>query len=164
MKKSIFACFLLLICLAGCAIDPPTYYFDADKLLDHATEILLVQCRNDAPQEIQIGKESVPTFDVDDAVVIAELDKPMYEDFIRELSTITFHIGNRSVDSPTGYAVLIYLENQEVIVLSCTVVNGKAFSMAASFTADGKFLEHIACFADQPAFEKLLEKFFFANR
>ena len=67
---------------------------------------------------------------------------------------------NKSVDTPTGYAVLIYNENDEIIVISCTVIDECGYSMVSKFSVDGKFINHIARFADEPKFRNILEKYF----
>lgn len=54
-----------------------------------------------------------------------------------------------SVNSPVGYTVLIYMQNQEIIVLSCTIINGIGYGMVAVFSNDGNFIRHIAQFADE---------------
>ena len=162
MKKAtiliIFCLFILL--LTGCAIDPPTYYFDSDELLREVIKIELVECTNENPQIITVNDGSVPKFDVNSIKLIDELPNDKMDDFIADLSTITFHRENESVDSPTGYAVLIYNDKDEIIVISCTVLNNYGYSMVAKFSIDGKFIEHIARFADEPKYRNMLETYF----
>lgn len=45
-------------------------------------------------------------------------------DFVNELSTIRFHIDNRSVNSPVGYAVLIHVQNKEIIAYILVAIYG----------------------------------------
>ena len=162
MKKAtiliIFCLFILL--LTGCVIDPPTYYFDSDELLREVIKIELVECTNENPQIITVNDGSVPKFDVNSIKLIDELPNDKMDDFIADLSTITFHRENESVDSPTGYAVLIYNDKDEIIVISCTVLNNYGYSMVAKFSIDGKFIEHIARFADEPKYRNMLETYF----
>ena len=140
--------------------DPPTYYFDSDELLREVIKIELVECINENPQIITVNDVSVPKFDVNSIKLIDELPKDKMDDFIADLSTITFHKENESVDSPTGYAVLIYNNKDEIIVISCTVLNNYGYSMVAKFSIDGKFVEHIARFADEPKYRNMLETYF----
>lgn len=151
---------ILIFCLTGCVTDPPTYYFEANYIIENATKIELVECKNDKPKEVIVDDSTILNFDINDVVVIKELEKSKFEDFAMDLSSITFHIENKSVNSPLGYAVIIYLKNKEIIVLSCTIVNYIGYSMVATFTVDGEFISHIATFADEPKFKKLLERYF----
>ena len=160
MKKAniLIICCLIILLLTGC--DPPTYYFDSDELLEEVTKIELVECVNENPKMITVNDGSVPKFDVNSIKLIVELSNDKVDDFIADLSTITFHIENESVDSPTGYAVLIYNDKDEIIVISCTILNNYGYSMVAKFSIDGKFVEHIARFAEQSKYRNLLKKYF----
>lgn len=115
---------------------------------------------NENPKIVTINEDTALSFNIVNASLINELDNSKIINFVSELSTITFHVENESVDSPLGNTLIIYMKNQEIIVLSCTVVNGMAYSMVALFTIEGVFIKHIAKFADEPKFTKLLEKYF----
>ena len=149
---------LVISFLFGCVSDPATYYFDADELMKKATKIELVECVNDSPTVIDVNDNTVLEFNKSNARVVKELEKEKIPEFLTDLSTVTFHIENESVNSPVGYAVLIYTEN-EVIVISCTVLD-KAYGMVAVFTSDGDFVRHIAQFADEPKYRGMVEKYF----
>lgn len=149
-----------LLLSTGCVTDPPRYYFDLDELLDEVVKIELVECKNDNPIMISVNDSSIPGFDLNSIQLIKELPYDRVKDFLQELSTVTFHIENESVNSPVGYAVLIYTKNNEIIVLSCTVLNNYGYSMVAKFSADGKFINHIARFADEPKYKRMIEKYF----
>lgn len=161
MKK--IYCILLIsivMSLVGCVTDPPTYYFNAEELIENVIRIELVNFVNEKPEQVIVNDDTTLSFNMVNATLIKELDNEKIKDFIDDLSTITFHIENKSVNSPLGYTIIIYMENQETIVLSCTVVDGLAYSMVAVFTVDGSFIEHIAKFADEPKFRKVLERYF----
>ena len=160
MKKT-YCIFLIVICLlTGCAVDPPTYHFDASDLKEKATKIVLVECENDNPEWIEIDEDTFPSFDVASVKLVKELPEDKMENFIDGLSTITFHIENESVNSPIGYAVLIYTSEQNVIVLSSTTLSNRAYSIAATFTIEGNFVNLIARFADRSSFTRLVEECF----
>ncbi len=162
MKKAnivIFCCLIILL-LTGCVSDPPTYHFDSDELLGEVTKIELVECINDNPQMIIVNDDSVPKFDVNSIKLIEKLPNDKMDDFIADLSTITFHKENDSVNSPTGYAVLLYNDKDEIIVISCTLLKNCGYSMVAKFSIDGKFIEHIARFADEPKYRSMLATYF----
>lgn len=149
-----------MISLVGCVTDPSTYYFNADELKDNVIRIELFSLVNEEPKQVIVNDDTILRFNKINATLIKELENNEIKDFIDDLSTITFHIENKSVNSPLGYTIVIYLENQEIIVLSCTVVNGVAYSMVATFTLEGSFIKHIARFADEPKFRKIVEKYF----
>ena len=88
------------------------------------------------------------------------LETEKIDEFANELSSIVFHKEMESVNSPVGYTVIIYMQNQELIVLSCTIINKIGYGMAAVFLNDGTFVKHIARFADEPRFKRLLSKYF----
>ena len=91
---------------------------------------------------------------------VKKTEKEKIESFAYDLSKITFFEINESVNSPLGFAVLIYLKTNEVIVLSCTLIGNLAHGMVALFTAEGEYIRHIGIFADRPAFERLLNNYF----
>lgn len=158
MKKLYAVLLIIIVLLSGC--DPGCYYFDADEIADQAVKIQLVICENPSPQKIIVKEDTVLYFDVEDAEIVETLENEKIEEFAKDLSTVTFHIENESVNAPIGYAVLIHMQNQEIIVLSCTTINGVGYGMAAAFSIDGNFLRHIACFADAPKFRRILAKYF----
>lgn len=162
MKRICYIVLVLIIMplLVSCVTDPETYYFNADDIVEKIIKIELVNSTNENPKNVIVDNDTILSFNMQNTTFIKELDKNKIEDFVRELSTITFHIGDKSVNSPLGYTLILYMENQEIIVLSCTVLNGTAYGMVAVFTPEGNFINHIAEFADEPKFRKLLEKYF----
>ena len=161
MKKiCIILLFVIVVYLGGRVTDPPTYFFDANNIINQATKIQLVVCENDNPIKIKVEEDTILFFDIDNIRIIDTLETEKIEEFAYELSTITFHIEMESVNSPVGYTLIIYMQNQELIVLSCTVINGIGYGMAAVFLNDGSFVRHIAQFADRPKFERLLHNYF----
>lgn len=162
MKKIylIFFATIMMMSLAGCVTDPPTYYFNAAELIGNVIKIELVDFVNEKPEIVIVDDSTIPSINMADATLIKELNNEKVNSFIEDLSTITFHVENKSVNSPLGYTVIMYMKNQEIVVLSCTVVDGLGYSMVAVFTVEGEFVEHIANFADEPKFRKVLEKYF----
>lgn len=160
MRKIWFVLLIMIFLLNGCVTDPATYYFNADEIVEKATRIELVMCENNNPIIVTVQDNTILHFDIDNVTFIKELEQEKIDDFACDISTLTFHVERKSVNSPLGYTVLIYMENQEVIVLSCTVVDGCAYGMAAIFTIEGDFIRHIAQFADEPKFHNILEKYF----
>jgi len=158
MKKICVLLLFVIVSICGC--DPVTYYFDASDIINQVTKIQLVECENNNPINIYVKEDTILIFDIDNIRIIETLDPKKIEEFTSELSTITFHQEKESVNSPVGYALVMYMQNQELIVLSCTVIDGIAYGMAAVFLNDGSFVRHIAKFADEPKFKRLLSKYF----
>lgn len=151
---------LSLICVLLCGCDPQTYYFDSTEIAENAVKIELVICENSSPVIVNVTEDTVLHFDIDHATIVKELEQEKKEEFARELSAITFHKEPKSVNAPIGYTLLIHMQNQEVIVLSCTVVDGTAYGMASVFSDTGEFVGHVAQFAEEPRFRSLLTKYF----
>lgn len=162
MKKIYFILLatIMMMSLAGCVTDPPTYYFNAAELIENVIKIELVDFVNEKPEIVIVDDNTMLSINMANATLIKELNNEKVNSFIEDLSTITFHAENISVNSPLGYTVIMYMKNQEIVVLSCTVVDGLGYCMAAVFTVEGEFVEHIASFADEPKFRKVLEKYY----
>ncbi len=160
VKRMYVISLFIIVLLSGCVSDPATYYFDASNIINQATQIQLVVCENDNPTNINVEEDTILFFDIDNIRIIETLETEKIDEFAYELSSITFHIEMKSVNSPVGYTIIIYMENQELIVLSCTVIGGIAYGMAAIFLNDGTFVRHIAQFADEPKFKRLLSNYF----
>ena len=160
MKRMYVIFLFIIILLCGCVSDPATYYFDASNIINQATKIQLVVCENDNPININVEEDTILFFDIDNIRIIETLETEKITEFAYELSSITFHKEMKSVNSPVGYAIIIYMKNQELVVLSCTVIDDIAYGMAAIFLEDGTFVKHIAQFADEPKFKRLLSNYF----
>ena len=149
---------LFSIVLTGC--DPATYYFDADVLISNTIKIELVECKNDKPELIEINEKKITSFDYDNVEVIDSLDYSQFESFITKLSSITFHKENYSVNKPIGRTLILHQKNGDMIVLSCTVIDGIGYSFVSKFDSNNNYITHIAKFADRPQFESLLNTYF----
>ena len=160
VKRMYVISLFIIVLLSGCVSDPATYYFDANNIINQATQIQLVVCENDNPININVEEDTILFFDIDNIRIIETLETEKIDEFAYELSSITFHIEMKSVNSPVGYTIIIYMENRELIVLSCTVIGGIGYGMAAIFLNDGTFVRHIAQFADRPKFKRLLNNYF----
>lgn len=160
MKKMclVLVLILILFCFVGC--DPGTFYFNAEEILSRVIKIELVECINDNPQSIAVSKDTTPAFDFNEVTVLKELRTDRIERFVRELSVVTFHLGDQSVNMPLGYAVLIYLQGNEMVVLSYTYLFNKSYGMVEVFTHEGKFVRHLAIYADVNGYTYLLAKYF----
>ena len=160
MKKVCAVLLIMIVVLCGCATDPQTYYFNSTEIAEKVVKIELAMCDNPSPVIVHVEEDTVLHFDINNVIIIEELEQEKINDFVGELSTITFHKEKKSVNSPTGYTLLMYMQNEDIIVLSCTIISGTAYQMAAIFSNRGDFITHIAQFADEPSFKRLLTKYF----
>ena len=149
----------MLLLLTSC--DPGTYNFDASEITENALKIELVLCKNDNPVNLEVDENTVLFFDIDNVAVIDTLEQEAIEPFANELSTITFHLLSYSVNAPVGYTLLIYMNNQEIIVISDSTINDIFYGMVAVFSNEGDYLRHIAAFADVRGFKRLLKNYFY---
>lgn len=160
--KKIYALLLMLIMivsLCGCVWDPPGFYFDANEVAQ-AIKVELVVCQNDNPTNVTIEEDTVLFFDTENAKLIASLEQEKIAEFAYDLSSIIFHREYESVNSPIGYAILIYMPNQEITVLSFTSINDIGYGMVADFTNEGEFIRHGGSFADASKFRRLINDYF----
>lgn len=161
MRRFLLAFSLVfLILLTGCAIDPGTYYFNEDVLVNETKKVELVLCKNESPKMIEISEDSFPSFNYEDSKLLETLDEELIESLIGELATITFHIEYKSANAPVGNTLLLHQKNNDIIVISGTLINGISYSVVARFDYKGKFLEHISYFADRRKYEDMLKKYF----
>ena len=161
MRKYILTSIILtLIVLTGCVSDPVTYYFDSDDLIANTVKIELVECENEKPQMIEINEKNTTNFDYNTVEVIDDLDHRQFESFIVKLSSITFHKENFSVNKPIGKALILHQKNGDMLVLSCTLIDGICYSFISKFDSNNNYITHIARFADRPQFESLLDAYF----
>ena len=160
MKK--FAILILtlsfIIGLVGC--DPGTYYFFKDTYLDMVERIELVQYKNENFKMVD-ASETVLKFDHAKVEKIDTLDARKVEDFLIDFEKIVFHLEDDSVNEPTGYCLLWYLQNGNFLVFSCTLIKGdRGYCMAAEFDANDRFVKHYAYFAARPHYDDVLSKYF----
>ena len=154
MRKCILTFIILtLIVLTGCVSDPATYYFDSDDLIANTVKI-------EKPEMIEINEKNTTNFDYNTVEVIGDLDHRQFESFIVKLSSITFHKENFSVNKPIGKALILHQKNGDMLVLSCTLIDGICYSFVSKFDSNNNYITHIAKFADRPQFESLLDAYF----
>ena len=160
MRKFILVFIVLSVSIVLKGCDPATYYFDADVLISNTIKIELVECKNDDPELIEINEKNITSFDYDNVELIDSLDNSQFESFIKKLSNITFHKENYSVNKPIGKTLILHQKNGDMIVLSCTLIDGTGYSFVSEFDLDNNYITHIARFADRPQFELLLNTYF----
>lgn len=161
MKKIILLVLIFVsFIFAGCVSDPPVYLFDSDELITNTVKIELVECVNDNPEIIKVDDDTITSFDYNSANVLDKLDNIEFENFIIRLSTIRFHIDNRSVNKPIGKTLILHQKSGNMIVLSCTSIESVGYSFVSEFDSNNNYIAHIARFAERPLFELLINEYF----
>ena len=154
----LFFILLLTIMLSSC--DPVSYSFDIEELQCTVSKIELVKFENDKPTIVMVDENTKLNIDLSSMLIIEVLNDEQVESFVNEINKITLHKTKKSVNSPFGYAVLVFIGNDEIIVLSRSYRDGKGYGMCAKFKTDGEYIEHIADLADGNSFNELLKKYF----
>lgn len=162
MKHLFFIIIIILsFTLYGCVSDPNTYYFDSSILITDTLEIELVFYQNDSPKMITVSDNKFPSFIYENSTSLEMLDTSLLDSFILELSTITFHDQNESANSPVGNTLVLHQSNGDMLIISCSLIEGIAYSFVSRFDSNNNYIEHIASFADRPKFKRLLMKYFY---
>ena len=55
---------------------------------------------------------------------------------------------------------ILHQKNGDMLVLSCTLIDGICYSFVSKFDSNNNYITHIARFADRPQFESLLDAYF----
>ncbi len=159
MKKLfVFLICLITVLLYGC--DPATFCFDYEKMKDDVAIIELITYNNGSSENIKLDSNSKLVFNKEKIISSKQLESQYIDEFLKELSKITFHLESKSTFEPIKECLKITKENDNFIILSCTVIDGVGYSMVAEFDSDGNFLNHLAYFADRPTYEKMIKEFF----
>ena len=152
--------YLMLLSSLLCSCEPIPYHFEINDMKENVTRIELVTCENPSPINMCVNDDTVLYFNFNNRNVIKELGQNKIENFINDLSKVSLFKENRSVNSPVGYATLLYMQNNEVIVLSCTNLDDVKYSMVAAFSDTGTYIRHIAEFDGARQFRRLLIEYF----
>ena len=160
MRKTFLLSMILLMAILLSSCDPGHYHFKMSEYMDQIDRIELVKYTNDNYEIVDPSKEDLK-FDLSKAETVEVLDKEKHEAFLEEFERIIFHDENESVNEPTGYCLLWYLKNGNIMVFSCTLIEGdRAYSVAAEFDSNGNFVKHHANFASGPHYDRIMEEYF----
>lgn len=149
--KTIFL-LVFIMCLMLTACDPSPFYFNYDEMIGNVSSIELVEYNNSNPVMVKVKSDTELVFDLKKISSIQILDDSKINDLLNDLSTIIFHIKPESVKEPIGKCLKINLNNKDFIILSCTTKGNRFYPMVAKFNENGKFIEHLAFFADRTAY------------
>ena len=162
MKKSILfiSILILTIVLISCVVEPAWTGFSNESLLENVEAIELIYYHNDNYELVDPDKHLL-IFDPQKCESLKILDDSQKEEFIEEFCQFQFDSEGKSVNEPTGYCLILHLKNDHFYIVSCAYYGVKtAYRMTAEFDSDYNFVKNIGPLDGQPAFERLLDKYF----
>ena len=160
MKKFILIFLLISVSILACGCDPGAYHFDNKSLTERVKSVELIDYENFNPIEIDVTDDTELIFESDKMKILEVLDEEKIEEFLKDLSVITFHLENKSAKSPVGRGILLIFSDGGYIVISSTKVGRRSYSFVAEFDKNNIFIQHIAYVCDRPSLEKLMIKYF----
>jgi hypothetical protein len=107
-----------------------------------------------------VRKGAILKFDRTKLDIIEELEYEKNEAFLKDFGKIGFWNLDSSINEPAGYCLLLNLENNNYIVVSCTRIESINYGMFAEFDSNDQFCHHIASFDGISQFENLLVDYF----
>lgn len=166
MKKRFCLLLIFVILLfSGCSA-PGMPYFKAEDI-EKAERIVLAMCENENPQTIyhENGADPRPHLDLDKITEVKELDKSKISDFAKDFSEILFlpPSDSASINSPIGFAVLMYFDNGEILVISVTSYDReKNYCITARCDSEGVLVERLGnvSYKGVKIYKSLLIKYF----
>ena len=161
MKKRIvmITCLCLFILLNGCVSDPPTYFFEYEKLKGQIASVELINYEIDNPEIIKDASEVMP-FDFNKEEVIETLDADKIDDFAIDLSEMRFLINWKSADAPVGICIKITCANSEFIIISWTLIHDDGYCFVEIFNSQGDLIKHIGWVENRKDYVALVNKYF----
>jgi len=147
--KMISLLILIIFCFVSCAVGAPSTWFHKDDYIEEIDRIELVVYKNENYQMVD-GTKTILQFNPEKITNVEILDSEKIE----------FHLGNDSVNEPTGYCLLWHLKNGNFIVFCCTPGVNIGYTMVSEFDSTNKFVEHYLEFAAAPHYADVLDKYF----
>lgn len=161
MKKILSFVMLIVFTVLAVGCDPATYRFDVEVYGEQVEKIELRYSElNGTPEIIEIADGAIPEFHLDETYLVETLDVDKNLDFCNDLALVTFHRIYECVNKPFGYILVLYLSNNNYIVLSCTAHGDRAYWIFAEFSADEEFIQLFGRFCAKREYDILLAKYF----
>lgn len=161
MKKILSFVMLIVFTVLAVGCDPATYHFDVEVYGEQVEKIELRYSElNGTPEIIEIADGAVPEFHLNETTLVETLDVDKNMDFCNEFAFVAFHRIYECVNKPFGYILVLYLSNNNYIVLSCTAHGDRAYGIFAEFSAEEKFIQLFGRFCEKPKYDILLAKYF----
>lgn len=160
MKKRIvmITCLCIFVLLNGCVSDPPTYFFDYEKLKEQIASVELINYENDNPEIIKDASEVMP-FDFAKMNVIETLDADKINDFILDLSETGFMDYSSFAKEPVGICIKITYKNGNFIIITSTLMD-VVYGIVEVFDSNGYPIEYIGEPEDRDEYVTLVNKYF----
>ena len=120
MKKALVLFLLFgLLFVTGC--DPASFYYDYEEFELTVESVEIIDYDNDDAVEVFESRDKVKAFDFSKMTVIDVISTEKTNDFLLELSQITFLYVWRHYDSPKGECVKINYKDGSFDIISCDV-------------------------------------------
>lgn len=159
ISKIILASILFLFVSTLTACDPKTYYFNYDELKSSVETVKLINYENPNPKRVNNEDEILP-FDFDKADDIESLEGGMYDDFLQDLSAITFLVMPRFCEAPVSICIMMVYKNSDFAVISSTIIEDTAYGAVVTYDSDGNVKEYLGVFGHRPNYVDLLNGYF----
>ena len=160
MKKRIvmITCLCLFILLNGCVSDPPTYFFEYEKLKGQIASVELINYENENPKIIKDASNVLP-FDFAKMEVIETLASDKIDDFVTDLSETGFMDYSSFAKEPVGICIKITYKDGKFIIITSTLID-VAYALVEVFDSNGFSIEHIGKPGSRKDFVALVNKYF----
>ena len=161
MKKILSFVMLIVLTVFAVGCDPGEYNFDVEVYGEQIEKIELRYSElNGTPEMIEISDGAVPEFHLNETTLVGTLDVDKDMVFCNEFAIVRFHKIYECVNKPFGFILVLYLTNDNYIVLSCTAHGNRAYGIFAEFSADEEFIQLFGCFCAKREYDILLAKYF----
>ncbi len=151
MKKVTLCILLLVMIMSLTACDPNIFQFDFEELKNSVIAIDLINYDNPNAKELFDKRDKVISFDFNKMEILESLPAEKMEDFLFELSELTFMTVWEHLDSPQGKCIRLVYSNGDFEILACDV------QYSGSFDSTGKVKRFIGSGLYYP---KLINKYF----
>ena len=160
MKKRIvmITCLCLFILLNGCVSDPPTYFFEYEKLKGQIASVELINYENENPKIIKDASNVLP-FDFAKMEVIETLASDKIDDFVTDLSETGFMDYSSFAKEPVGICIKITYKDGKFIIITSTLMD-VAYGLVEVFDSNGYPIEYIGEPRDRDEYVALVNKYF----
>ncbi|MBP5313291.1 MAG: hypothetical protein J6112_10710 [Clostridia bacterium] len=170
MKRLLSSVVILLLITASCALDPPTYFFDFDELVNNIVKVSFIRYYEQLPRMSQKGETPGIEVDLDMECleIVYTLDESLRNEFLKDLSDVDFFYpytySYGYCDRPYGQG--IQLKNDDGSFILFTMDNDverdkdlRWLAMIDKYDESGCHLSRVADYRSS-AFIVLLEKYF----
>ncbi len=136
-KKLIFLSITLSVFVFLVACDPSEYEHNYENLMEHVTQVALIEYDNPAAKELFNQRNKVKPINVEKIVVVEILQEEQKSDFCKTFSESLFMKTWRHEDSPNGLCICLFFDNGNFELVSLEV------EFSGIFDSEGNVVEFI---------------------